>query len=250
MKRKTVLLVIVVLSALIVSPAWRQQQDKKDIAAYVVKVVKDVTKKAPTSGWQQAVLADQLKSGHMVRTNEKSLALIKFSDETKLLVREKTEVEIKGQVQGKQILDRNVHTTRGNVGFDVKKQEKEAFRFSSPISVASIRGTNGFYQRQEDDNVDQLGIGKGLATLTNSLSNQSVDVSNNQTGVTDGQGNLTVRQSTQQESSQSNADVPVGGDEQEVKPGDGGLTKVKHELRFSAEDRAGNKKTIIIAWEE
>ena len=29
--------------------------------------------------------------------------------------------------------------------FNVKKAEKEQFRFSSPISVASIRGTKGGY---------------------------------------------------------------------------------------------------------
>lgn len=249
MKRKHILLVIVVLSALIVSPAWRQQQDKKDIAAYLIKVVKDVTKKSPTSGWQQAVPMDVLKGGQLVRTDEKSLALIKFADETKLLVREKTEVEIKGQIQGKQILDRNVHTTRGNVSFDVKKQEKEAFRFSSPISVASIRGTTGNYLRQEEQNVDMLGIGQGLATLTNSLSNQSVDVSSNQTGITDGQGNLSVRTSTPQEASLNTTDVPPLLPEATT-PGTETSQKKTHELRFSAEDRSGNKKTIVIVWEE
>ncbi|HEY4613797.1 MAG TPA: FecR domain-containing protein [Bacteroidota bacterium] len=250
MNRKSILFLIVVLSALVVSPAWRTPQDKKDIAAYVIKVVKNVTKSSPASGWTQAVPMDVLKGGQQVRTDEKSFALIKFADETKLLVREKTEVEIKGQIQGKQILDRNVHTTRGNVGFDVKKQEKEAFRFSSPISVASIRGTVGFYEHviggggyySEENDVDRLGIQSGLATFTNVISNQSVDVGNNQTGVADGQGNLAVRVSTKQETDESGTDVPTTEGEA------GG--KIKHELRFGAEDRAGNRKTIIITWEE
>jgi hypothetical protein len=163
-------------------------------------------------------------------------------------VRAKSEVEIRGQVQGRQILDRNVHTTRGNVGFDVKKQEKEAFRFSSPISVASIRGTIGSYQRQDENNVDQLTIGTGLATFTNLISNQSVDVSNNQTGIADGQGNLSVRQSTPQEQALNTTNLP--SDEQVVQPGDQPGGKKKHELRISAEDRSGNRKTIVIVWEE
>ncbi|MGH2567580.1 MAG: FecR domain-containing protein, partial [Bacteroidota bacterium] len=230
MKRKTVLLAIVVLSALIISPAWRVPQDKRDIAAYLIKVVKDVQKKSPAAGWQQAVPLDVLKSGHQVRTDEKSFALIRFADETKLLLREKTVAEIKGQIEGKQILDRNVHTTRGNVGFDVKKQEKEAFRFSSPISVASIRGTTGYFEHQDDQLIDLFGISKGLGTLTNLISDQSVDVSDNQTGVSNGQGNLDVRNSTPGELLLSGANFPT--DDELAVPGE----PRQHELRFSAQD--------------
>lgn len=248
MNRKSILLIIVVLSALIVSPAWKQQQDTRSIAAYLIKVKNDVTKKTETTGWQQAILGEALKSGHQVRTDVSSLALIRFADETKLLVREKSIVEIKGQVQGRQILDRNVHTTRGQISFDVKKQEKEAFRFSSPISVASIRGTTGAYTRQDEVNTDLLTIGTGLATFTNLVSNQSTDVANNQTGIADGQGNLSVRQSTPQEQALSSTNVP--SDEEVAPPGDQAGGKKRHELRFSAEDRQGNKKTIVIVWEE
>jgi len=247
MNRKTILLTIIVLSALIVSPAWKQQQDTRPIAAYLIKVKNDVTKKTETTGWQQAILGDALKSGHQVRTDVSSLALIRFADETKLLVREKSIVEIKGQVQGKQILDRNVHTTRGQISFDVKKQEKEAFRFSSPISVASIRGTTGAYTRQDETNTDMLTIGTGLATFTNLVSNQSTDVTSNQTGIADGQGNLSLRQSTPQEQALSSTNIP---EEDQTQPGDQGGGKKRHELRFTAEDRQGNKKTIVIVWEE
>ncbi|MCI0706435.1 MAG: FecR family protein [Ignavibacteriae bacterium] len=243
MKRKTILLAIVVLSALIVSPAWRQQQEPKDIAAWLIKVKKDVTKKTPSSGWTEALAPDKLASGHLVRTEESSFALIRFADQTKLVVRENTEVEIKGQVQGRQILDRNVHTTRGKITFDVKKQEKEAFRFSSPISVASIRGTTGSYRRDDENNVDNLGIGTGLATFTNLLSNLSLDVSNNQTGTADGDGGLTVRESTPEELLLNTEDDNMFDETNET----GGKTR---ELRLGAEDKQGNKKTIIIQWEE
>jgi len=239
MKRKTILLAIVVLSALIVSPAWKQQQDPKDYPAFVIKVVRNVSKSGPTAGWSQAMPLDKLAGGQQIRTDAKSFALIKFSDETKLVVRELTVVEIKGQIQGKQILDRNVHTTRGNVAFDVKKQEKEAFRFSSPISVASIRGTTGNFLRDEDDNTDYLGIGTGLATFLNLLSNLSLDVADGQTGTSDGDGNLDVHDSSDEEDALNDTDN--AGFE---------LTEGTHELRFGAEDREGNRKTIIIVWDE
>lgn len=249
MKRKNMLLVIVVLSAIIISPAWRQQQDKKDIAAYVIKIVKDVNKtkgSGTTTGWTKAVAPDQLKGGQLIQTLPGSVALIKFSDETKLLIREKSEVEIKGTVQGKQVLDRDIHTTRGNVSFDVKKQEKESFRFSSPLSVASIRGTTGAYDRKDEVNTDQLTIGAGLATFTNLLSNQSVDVGSHQTGTTDDKGTLNVRTSTNQEHSSTTTSVP-GHDET---PANTPTAKKQHELRFTAEDKSGNRKTVVVFWDE
>ncbi len=240
MKRQTQLLLLIVVSVLLVAPAWRLPQDKRDISAYVIKVVKGVSKKDLASGWQQAVPLDVLKSGHQVRTDEKSLALVRFSDETKLLIREKSVVEIKGQVEGKQILDRNVHTTKGNIGFDVKKQEKEAFRFSSPISVASIRGTNGFFEA--GDNQDRLGILKGLATLSNILSNQSQDVGNNQTGISTVQGQLSVRESTPEELLQSSTTITP---EDEERAGESQPTPTpKNRLEIQGSDG----KKIILIW--
>jgi ferric-dicitrate binding protein FerR (iron transport regulator) len=119
------------------------QQDTRDIQAVVVKVVRDVQKKAATTGWQKAVPADRLRSGYQLRTDDKSLAMVMFPDQSKLIIRAKSIVEIKGQKQDKQIVDRSVHVERGRLAFEVKKQEREQFRFSSPISVASIRGTKG-----------------------------------------------------------------------------------------------------------
>ncbi|MBF8247740.1 MAG: hypothetical protein HW374_540, partial [Bacteroidetes bacterium] len=145
MKRMYIIVTVLSVVLLLLSVAWQNPQDKRDIQAYVVKVVNTVTKKGPTTGWSDAVTADRLKAGYEVQTDGGSLAIIKFQDDSKLIVRQKSIVNIKGQVQGKQILDRTVHMTKGNMAFNVKKSEKEQFRFSSPVSVASIRGTEGAY---------------------------------------------------------------------------------------------------------
>jgi len=125
------------------SLALKPQQDPRDIQAFVVKVVRDVSKKSPTRGWEKAIPSDRLRSGYQMRTDDKSLAIIVFSDESKLTVRPRSIVEIKGQKDRGQIVDRSVHVERGRLQFNVQKQEREQFRFSSPISVASIRGTKG-----------------------------------------------------------------------------------------------------------
>jgi hypothetical protein len=68
MKRKSAFLILVVASILLLSPAWRTPQDKGDFPATVIKVVKSVDRKSPATGWQKALLADQLHSGYSLRT--------------------------------------------------------------------------------------------------------------------------------------------------------------------------------------
>jgi len=136
--------------------------------------------------------------------------------------------------------------SRGNVAFDVKKQATEQFRFSSPISVASIRGTRGGYSTSQDS-VDQLIINEGLATLTNLLSHLSQDVSTGQVGITYGNGQIQVQNSTpsqQEQGDVGNTGLGNGGGNQ------GGTQKTKHQLRIPGEDKDGHKKTIIFEWEE
>ena len=133
------------------SLALKPQQDPRDIQAVLIKVVRDVAKKSPARAWEKAVPADRLRSGYQLRTDDKSLAMIVFPDQSRLVVRQKSIVEIKGQKEKGQIVDRSVHVERGRLAFDVKKQEREQFRFSSPISVASIRGTSGGVDHSDVD---------------------------------------------------------------------------------------------------
>jgi FecR protein. len=131
-----------------------------------------------------------LKSGYEVKTDKGSLAMILFADQSKLILREKSIVTIKGEVKGKEILSRSVHMDRGNIIFDVKKAETEQFRFSSPISVASIRGTLGGYV--SGGSADSLTIVDGLAEFTNSISGKKGSIGAGQTGVADSTGKFIV----------------------------------------------------------
>lgn len=247
MKRKHVFLTLVVVSIFLLSPAWKAPQDKGDFPATVIKVVKSVDRKSPTTGWQKALLADQLHSGYELRTEQGSFAMIKFPDETKIIVRQNSIVQVKAQVQGRQVLDRSVYLTRGDVAFDVKKQATEQFRFSSPISVASIRGTQGGYASGADS-VDQLVINEGLATLTNLFSHLSQDVANGQIGITYGNGQVLVQKSTSDQQQQGDiGNTGLGG--QGGNQGQGGQ-KTKHQLRIPGQDKDGHNKTIIFEWEE
>jgi hypothetical protein len=241
-------ILLIALLLLTLNLGWRMPQDKKDITAYVVKIVRDVKKKGPTTGWQSAVALDMLRSGYQIRTEENSLAMIKFADETKLIVRQKSLVDIKGQVSGRQILDRTVYTEKGSIQFNVVKQQKEQFRFSSPVSVASIRGTEGAFN-VGSDSTDKLIINRGLATLTNLLSNQSEEVGDGETGESDGSGHLRKRKSTPEEQEEGSGNLNSSfnqglGNEQSPDQ------KTKRTMRIPGIDKDGNSKTLILEWEE
>jgi hypothetical protein len=253
MKHLHKLVILTSVLLLLLSVAWQNPQDRRDISAYVVKVVNDVKKKAPTTAFTAAVPLDRLRGGYQVKTEDQSLAIIKFQDDSKLIVRPKSIVDIKGEVQGKQILDRSVYTDRGNIAFNVKKSEKEQFRFSSPVSVASIRGTEGAYVVGENE--DLLIILQGLADFLNRRSDRSTQVGGGQTGVANGNtGDINTRPSTPDEKNQgstssSSSSNQVGGGQQGGGQ-QGGGQKTKHQIRIPGQDKDGNPKTVIIEWEE
>ena len=135
MNRSFVLVIIVIVAALLAAPAWNFQE-KKPIAAYIIKVVKDVEQRSKsTSGWSKALLLSELKAGYEVRTQEKSLAIIKFADESKVSVREKSIITISGEVAGNKILNRDVYIERGR---GVRCQE--AGDRTVPFHVTDFRG--------------------------------------------------------------------------------------------------------------
>ena len=196
MKNKIVIIYVLVILG-VISLGQKTQPDKKDISAYIVKVIRDVNMKSPTTAWQKAVPLSKLKSGYEVQTDKGSLAMILFADQSKLILREKSIVTIKGEVQGKEILSRSVYMDRGDMIFNVKKAETEQFRFSSPISVASIRGTEGGYNT--GGNADYFTISNGLAEFTNSISGRSTHVSTGNTAVADSSGGLNLRKANKKE---------------------------------------------------
>lgn len=236
MNLRKVMIFAAVAALVLSSMALVPQQDTRDIQAVVVKVVRDVSKKAATTGWQKAVPADRLRSGYQLRTDDKSLAMVMFPDQSKLIIRAKSIVEIKGQKQDKQIVDRNVHVERGRLAFQVKKQEREQFRFSSPISVASIRGTSGGVDHTPIDTTSTFVCSEG------SFDVDGYTVNAGQTYEKRGSGQGNVRNSTGSDNNISDQSEDVTGDEGEGNQGQSG----KDRLELIGRDASGKEVKIRI----
>lgn len=130
----------------------------------LTKVIQKVEYKSVEDGnWDKAELGGILYDGDEVRTGNRSLALLKFLDNSLLRVRENSIVTIYGTKENSQ-LNKNTFIQQGQVGFEVSKQEGEEFKFTTPTGVASIRGTSGFFEVPADGSM-LLYVDEGLVEI-------------------------------------------------------------------------------------
>jgi hypothetical protein len=148
--------------------------------------------------WTKAAAATPLTTGDRVKTGDNSFVIIKFIENSILRLQEKSEITIRGELSANKEFSKNVHLERGQLGFDVKKQVNEKFEFSTPTSVASIRGTEGLLINGGDSS-DVLILGMGVVVFTNTVSNQSVNVNGGQTAYSYANGTIEVKQTTPEE---------------------------------------------------
>ncbi|MDP3682815.1 MAG: FecR family protein, partial [Ignavibacteria bacterium] len=114
--------------------------------AIVMKVVKDVSFKKADGDWTTIKIGQALSTGDEIRTGAKSLALVKFTDNSILRVRENCSIKIYAD-KNEKVISKNTYIGKGGVNFEVaKQQQNEEFQFTTPTMVASIRGTKGFFQ--------------------------------------------------------------------------------------------------------
>jgi hypothetical protein len=142
--------------------------ESKEIIALIKKAFNNVTYRLSEeeSEWRKANIGLPLSDGNELRTGSKSLAVVIFKDGSGLLrVRENSILHIYGASEDRK-LNKDAFIQRGMIGFDVNKQsEGEEFRFTTPTVVASIRGTNGFLEFDEDSTFT-MSLESGMADLS------------------------------------------------------------------------------------
>jgi hypothetical protein len=166
------------------------------------KVILEVSRKETGKSWDKAVRGQTLNTGDMIRTGKKSLAIVKFKDNSLVRIREESELTVTGTTKGSSF-SKTVDVQGGVVGFNVQKQKAgEEFRFTSPTSVASIRGTSGAYL--SSDTLSQFTLVDGTGQLRNTISNRSVDVQGGYTGICRRDGSIVVRPSSTEDRRMAN----------------------------------------------
>lgn len=181
--------------------------------ALITKTIQDVTKQTGEAEWIKAAKGVSLLSGDRVKTGSRSLAVVKFLDNSIVRVRELSVLTLVTEASGTGIL-RNVGLSKGAYGFEVKKQQNDQFRLTSPTSVASIRGTKGKFSGGQGS--DTLVVTEGLVNLHNNSSGKEVDVAEGEIGISNEDGTISSRKATAAELADA-ASAAAGGTDNELK---------------------------------
>jgi hypothetical protein len=116
------------------------------------------------------------------------------------------------------------------VGFSIQKQRpQEEFQFTSPTSVASVRGTGGSFAAT--DSSDTLMVIEGVVSLLNRRSGRSIDILPGFIGYSNPDGTMDSRPATPDERKAA-----------EAVSGNGSVKKLEFELR----DNQGKSKKLHI----
>ena len=201
--------------------------------ALITKIVQEVTKKSPATEWEKASKGETLTSGDYLRTGKKSLAIVKFTDNSMLRVRELSEMRILGEIRGT-ALSKTVDIQTGGFGFDIRKQQDEEFIFTSPTSVASIRGTKGKMTTGSEG--DTMIVTEGTINLTNNASQRNVTLPAGTIGFSNPDGSISSRKATDRELAGANEAISGGGSQ--------------HELKLDLRDPQGNKRELRIHYKK
>jgi len=227
---RIVVIALTFVSLLIAVP---RAQAQSPVIGLISKVIQDVTRRVSGQEWEKATRGQTLASGDMVKTGAKSLAVLKLKDNSLLRLREESEVVVTGTLRGKEF-SKSIEVRQGVLGFNIKKQGAgEQFRFSSPTSVASVKGTGGAFRVNGSDT---LTVVEGLVALTNSVSNTSVDVPAGYTGISRPDGTVESRVSTAAE---------LSGAEDAMRTGD-----QPRQLKLDLKNGQGQQKDLIIEFKE
>ena len=194
MRTLFILLLVAVASSIgtaVSAPAY----DPDKPVALIYKPVGTVEYLKEGKSWTKAVPATPLLSGDQVKTGASSFVVIKFIENSILRLQENSQITIRAELTANKEFSKNVNLERGELTFDVKKRENEKFEFSTPTSVASIRGTQGMLIDGQDS-TDVLILGAGIVLFTNNVSNQSVNVTPGQTAYSYANGKIEVKKTT------------------------------------------------------
>ena len=225
---------ILILTFLLYSTTFSYQLSKTSYGVFF-KVINFVQKKNIEQDWNRIRKGDVLYNNDNVRTGKSSIAIIKFTDKSILRMLENSELILLGEKVEKSVKN-NLKIVQGTVVFNINKKQNEQYTFTSPTSVASIRGTKGLFNHQ--DNVDILIVVEGIVTIKNLISGEQKEVKNGNITFSYPDGKFDIREATPDE---------LNGVEQSLKAGD---EQKENELNFELHDSNQNKRELKIKYNE
>ncbi len=212
----------IVLTITVSTVYWAEANDARAIAIIVKSTGAAQAKQG--AKWTDLAKGSKLFSGDRVQTKADGYAAVMFLDDKSIVkLKPNSNLEIKGQVEGKSI-SKNIVMDVGELFVKVSKQ-KGSFQVATPTSVASVKGTE-FWVIENTGGTTVIGL-EGIIEVLSSKSGKKADVTAGNTAQSTTEG-VTV------EPTKENA-IP-----------DQGTLEDKIEIRFK--DSGGKEKTIKIKY--
>ena len=173
-----------------------------------------------------------VNDGDKIMTEKDSFAAIMYLDDKSVIkMLSNSDLLIIGE-RSKKGISKSLDISYGKITANISKQKEKEFRIATPTSVASVKGTE-LAITSDPSSGDSFTLLEGLIEVTNSITGESMEVSQGETAVSTPQGSLEIGQTTTQDME--------GFEEAEVEI-------PAQELRFEVEDSDGNIKEIIIRY--
>lgn len=200
--------------------------DEKDIALVLKTAGKVELGAVGRNQWLPAKRGARLNSGQIVRTGERSLAALVFTDDKTLLkVRANSNVKIKGERKNNTIVKR-IQLAFGQIWAKVTRQNV-SMRIESPSGVATVKGT--IFNCLVADGNFYVFCEEGLMELVNQF------------------GTMLLGANEMAKMTKTSGPERLTGDPGDIF--DLSDDDVGKQLEFEFEDDDGNKKTIILDFE-
>ena len=200
-------------------------QSGKDVA-FLLKAKGTVQVSGGTRGpWRPARPGQRLNSGYVLRTGDKSLASVVFTDDKSMLkIRENSNVTIRGERKKGGIFKR-LFLSAGQIWAKVSRQRGELI-VETPSGVAAVKGTEFYLLLDDTGNMIVFTI-DGLVDLINQFG--SVTVGKGQRGIS---GGSTPPTSGPAGNTPQWGGADVGGSELEIEfqDSDGNIKRLKIRL--------------------
>ncbi|HAE88165.1 TPA: hypothetical protein DCG86_09110 [Candidatus Marinimicrobia bacterium] len=137
--------------------------------AAVIKIKGNVmVKPAAKKLYTQSYVGQILYDGDWLKTNGDEFAAIVFMDGSQLKIRELTELELRAQKVSQSVQNTDLYLTQGEVWTKVQKQKGE-FKIQTPVSVASVKGTEFDLLYDQVENISDLFVMSGSVEFSNEL---------------------------------------------------------------------------------
>ena len=218
------------LNSIIVAGSILFSQPSTSVAV-LTKVKGNVQVQKSNSEFSLVKAGQLLNHKDLIKTSANAFAvLIYLDDKSMVKLRGNTNLEIQGERIGKS-LKKNLEITGGTVRAIVSEQRRGEFSISSPTSVASVKGTDLWFQSDNEEG-DSIFCLEGIVQLINNSSGEIVDLLMNQTGVSTPDGGVSV-------STTVAADIPIDEDDSGKEP---------KEFRIRFKDSDGAEKVLIIKY--